>query len=280
MTAQPRRIARSAGKTALIYLAALLVLFFSLFPIIWMVLISFKGQSDALAIPPRIFSRPTLGNYVAAITTEGFGRYFINSLIVVLASVVISMSIGIPGAYALTRFEFRGKRQISLWILSVRIAPPIAFLIPFYVMYQRLHLLDTRVGLIIIYVAINLTITIWLMKGFFEDIPLEIEESALVEGCSPLQVFLGITLPLAMTGVAATAILIFIFTWNELMFAIVLTSNIAKTAPAGIYNFIGYNDIQWGELTAASTLVVIPVLVFILIMRKRLLRGLTFGAVK
>lgn len=263
-----------------VYLASVVIVVFSLFPLFWMVQTSFKAQVDALTLPPKWFFVPTIVNYVNALTTSGFGKYYANSLIVVAFSVGAALVIGIPAAYALTRFNFRGSRQISLWILSVRIAPPVAFLIPFYLLFQKLHLIDTRAGLVLVYIAINLTMVIWLMKGFFEDIPIEVEESGLVEGCTPFQVFSRITLPLAITGAATTAILIFIFTWNELMFAIVLTSNVAKTAPAGIYNFIGYNDVKWGELTAASTLVVIPVLIFVMIARRQLIRGLTFGAVK
>jgi len=276
LRARGRRVLRYV----LIYGVVAVILVYSLFPILWMILTSFKNQVDALSLPPKLLFQPTIKNYVDVFTSIGFGRYYVNSLVVVILSVGISLLVGVPAAYALTRYDFRGKSQISLWILSVRIAPPIAFLIPFYVMYQRLDLLDTRLGLIVIYVAINLTMVIWLMKGFFEDIPPDIEESALVEGCSPFQVFWWVTLPVAMTGIAATAILGFIFTWNELMFAIVLTSNHAKTAPAGIYNFIGYNDIRWGQLTAASSIVVVPPLIFIITMRKNLLRGLTFGAVK
>jgi multiple sugar transport system permease protein len=245
-----------------------------------MLMTSFKEQVDALALPPKIIFVPTFVNYINALTTSGFAKYLLNSIIVVSLSLAVSLVIGVPAAYTMTRYEFRAKKQISLWILSVRIAPPVAFLIPFYLLYQRLHILDTRAGLAIAYVAVNLTMVIWLMKGFFEDVPIEVEEAALAEGCTPFQVFWRITLPLALTGVAATAILVFIFVWNELMFSIVLTSNIAKTAPAGIYNFIGYNDVKWGELTAASTLVVIPVVIFILVMRRQLVRGLTFGAVK
>ena len=270
----------SMMRLAPIYLCALLVVLFALFPILWMLLTSLKEQVDALALPPKLFFVPTLVNYINALTTSGFGKYFLNSIIVVSLSLAVALLIGVPAAYTMTRYEFRAKRQISLWILSVRIAPPVAFLIPFYLLYQKLNILDTRGGLAIAYVAVNLTMVIWLMKGFFEDVPIEVEEAALAEGCTPFQVFWRITLPLALTGVAATAILVFVFVWNELMFAIVLTSNVAKTAPAGIYNFIGYNDVKWGELTAASTLVVIPVVVFIVAMRRQLVRGLTFGAVK
>jgi len=274
-----RRLHRTV-RMALIYLAVVAVVVFSFFPLFWMFLTSLKQQVEALALPPKLLFVPTFINYVNALTTSGFGRFFLNSVITVGATLAVSLFVGVPAAYALTRYEFRGKQQISLWILSVRIAPPVAFLIPFYLLFQKLHLLDTRIGLVIVYVAMNLSMVIWLMKGFFEDIPIEVEESGLVEGCTPLQVFSRITLPMTMTGVAATAILVFIFAWNELMFAIVLTSKVAKTAPAGIYNFIGYNDVKWGELTAASTLVIIPVLVFIIFMRRQLVRGLTFGAVK
>lgn len=265
---------------ALKYLVSLILLFFALFPLIWMFMTSFKIQVEALAIPPKWLFIPTLDNYREVFMGNGFGRCYLNSLIVVILSVGISLIIGVPAAYALTRFEFPGKKPLLLWILSTRLAPPIAFLIPFFIMFRILGLIDTIAGLVIIYVAINLTMVIWMMKGFFGDVPKEIEEASLVDGCTPLQTLTRIVLPICLSGLAATAVLIFIFTWNELMFAIVLTSNVAKTAPAGIYNFIGYNEVRWGALTAASTLVVIPVLVFLLLTKRYLIRGLSFGAIK
>lgn len=267
-------------RLAVKYLIALILLFFSLFPLIWMFMTSFKTQVDALAIPPKWLFVPTLDNYREAFMGNGFGKCYLNSLIVVILSVGISLIIGVPTAYALARFEFPGKKQLSLWILSTRLAPPIAFLIPFFIMYRFLGLIDTITGLVIIYVAINLTMVIWMMKGFFNDVPREIEEAALVDGCTHLKSLTRVVLPICLTGLSATAVLIFIFSWNELMFASVLTSNFAKTAPAGIYNFIGYNEVRWGSLTAASTLVVIPVLFFLLLTQRYLIRGLSFGAIK
>jgi multiple sugar transport system permease protein len=261
-------------------LAILVVILLAAFPVVWMVLMSFKTGIDALAMPPKWFFHPVSQNYLETMVEKGFLRYFLNSVIVACGSISIVLAVGIPAAYSLARFNFKGKRHLAFWILSTRMAPPITFLIPFFIMFRRLELTDTRLGLIIIHITINLALVIWMMRGFFREIPVEIEEAALVDGCSRLQVFLKIALPVSVTGIAATAILSSIFSWNELMFAIVLTSNVAKTAPAGIYNFIGYQEVRWGVLCAASVVVLIPVFVFIVLVQKWLIRGLTFGATK
>ena len=245
-----------------------------------MILTSFKSQVDAMSLPPRLFFRPILNNYADVLSQNSFLRYYLNSLIVCLASVTLSLIVGVPSSYVLSRFEFRRRKALTLWILSVRVAPPITFLIPFFLMYRRLHLIDTYLGLILIYTSINLTLSIILVRGFFKDIPIESEESARLEGCSPLGVFLKISLPLALTGILATASLIFILTWNELLFALVLTNGHATTIPVGIFTYIGYNEIKWGQLTAASSLALIPVFLFLVLSRNYLVRGLTFGAVK
>ena len=267
-------------RSVLRYIVALFLLTGALFPIAWMLMTSLKTQVDAFKMPPTLIFKPTFANFITAFTQSGFGIYYKNSLTVVISAVALCLLVGVPAAYVLARFIFKGKKGLTVWILSVRIAPPIAFLIPFFIMFNTLNLLDTILGLILIYIAINLTMVVWMMKGFFEDVPREIEEAALVEGCTPLQVFLRVSLPISLTGLAATAVLTFIFCWNELMFAIVLTSYAAKTATAGIYNFIGYNDVRWGELCAASILVIIPVIIFILFVQRYLIRGLSFGAVK
>jgi len=260
--------------------AIMVVMLLAVFPIVWMILTSFKTEVDAIAMPPKWLFYPTLQNYLEAMVETGFSRYFLNSVIVACASILIVLAVGIPAAYSLARFNFKGKRDLAFWILSTRMAPPITFLIPFFIMFRSLGLIDTRLGLIILHITINLALVIWMMRGFFQEIPVEIEEAALVDGCNRVQVLLRIALPISVTGIASTAILSFIFSWNELMFAIVLTSNIAKTAPAGIYNFIGYQEVRWGELCAASVIVLVPVFIFIVLVQKHLIRGLTFGAMK
>ncbi len=260
--------------------AITVVMLLAAFPIVWMILTSFKTEVDALAMPPKWLFYPTLQNYLEAMVETGFSRYFLNSVIVACASILIVLAVGIPAGYSLARFNFKGKRDLAFWILSTRMAPPITFLIPFFIMFRSLGLIDTRLGLIILHITINLALVIWMMRGFFQEIPVEIEEAALVDGCNRVQVLLRIALPISVTGIASTAILSFIFSWNELMFAIVLTSNIAKTAPAGIYNFIGYQEVRWGDLCAASVVVLVPVFIFIVLVQKHLIRGLTFGAMK
>lgn len=261
-------------------IAIIIISLLSLFPILWIFITSLKTDVEAVAMPPKWFFRPTFQNYIDAFIEKGFIGNFFNSIIVALVSILIVLLVGVPAAYSLARFNFRGKKDLAFWILSTRMAPPITFLIPFFLMFRTLGLNDTLIGLIILHITINLALVIWMMKGFFQEIPIEIEEAAMVDGCSPFQTFLKITIPIAATGIFATAILSFVFSWNELMFAIVLTSNKAVTAPAAIYNFIGYYEIRWGVLCAASVIVLIPVLAFILLVQKNLIRGLTFGAIK
>lgn len=173
-----KRIIRPTG----FYLGSFLVVVVVLFPIVWMILTSFKSQVDAMSLPPRLFFRPILNNYADVLSQNSFLRYYLNSLIVCLASVTLSLIVGVPSSYVLSRFEFRRRKALTLWILSVRVAPPITFLIPFFLMYRRLHLIDTYLGLILIYTSINLTLSIILVRGFFKDIPIESEESIGLKG--------------------------------------------------------------------------------------------------
>jgi len=274
-----RRKKISTGKV-LKRIIITIVTLMSLFPIFWIAITSFKTDVEAVAMPPKWFFRPIYQNYIEAFIEKGFVGNFLNSIIIACVSIFIVLLVGVPAAYSLARFNFRGKRDIAFWILSTRMAPPITFLIPFFLMFRTLGLNDTLLGLIILHITINLALVIWMMRGFFQEIPVEIEEAAMVDGCSPFQTFFKITVPIAITGIFATAILSFIFSWNELMFAIVLSSNKAVTAPAAIYNFIGYYEVRWGVLCAASIIVLVPVMVFILLVQKNLIRGLTFGAIK
>ncbi|MCX6090277.1 MAG: carbohydrate ABC transporter permease [Candidatus Atribacteria bacterium] len=274
-----KRKKRVGGKI-LKRIAIAIVTLLSLFPIAWIVLTSLKTDVEAVAMPPKWIFRPIYQNYIEALIEKGFLENFLNSVIVACVSIFIVLLVGVPAAYSLARFSFRGKKDIAFWILSTRMAPPITFLIPFFLMFRTLGLNDTLVGLIILHITINLALVIWMMRGFFQEIPVEVEEAAMVDGCSPLQAFFKISVPIASTGIFATAILSFIFSWNELMFAIVLSSNKAVTAPAAIYNFIGYYEVRWGVLCAASVIVLVPVMVFIMLVQKNLIRGLTFGAIK
>lgn len=249
-------------------------------PIIWLVLMSLKNQADALAIPPKIFFIPTLRNFLEVVKSPGIIRSLGNSLIVGLLSLIVSLFVGIPAAYGLSRYSFRFQQPLSMWILISRMAPPVGMLIPFYLMFRRLGMIDTYPALVLAHIGANLPIITWMLMGFFYDIPRELEEASYIDGCSPIGAFLRITLPICKNGILAVGIMGFLFSWNELMFATTISGSITKTTPAAISNFLLYQEVKWGPLTAAAVLVIIPALAFIGFAQKHLVKGLTFGVLK
>jgi multiple sugar transport system permease protein len=258
----------------------LLIMLFCVFPFYWMVTTSLKTQILALESPPVWLFEPTFSNYIKTLFDDGVGRTLINSLIVAVTTTVLAVGLGCPAAYALARFEFSGKRHLWFWFITNRMVSPIVLALPFFLIVRQLGLLDTHLVLILIYLTFNLPIVIWICTDQIRSIPYDLDEAAMLEGASHFRIFRSICLPLAMPGVAVSAIFSFIFSWNELMYALVLTRNTAKTAPAMAVSFMeGYN-LPYGKIMATSTLIVIPVIIFALIASKQLVRGLTMGAVK
>ncbi len=267
----------------LLYLVTIAIMILIAFPMYWLITTSFKVPADTTANPPVIFpTRFTLDNYVNAFKTAGVPRAFANSIIVAIASTFFTTILGSMAAYALAKsyLSYTIRRGLMIWILITRIFPPVTTAIPYYVIVRRLHLGDTHIALIITYVAYGLPFVIWLMLGFFQDMPAEIEKAAIVDGCSFWQRFRRIVLPLALPGLAVTSIFAFIYSWNELLYASMLTSFNAKTIPVVVSGFISDQFLRWGEMTAIGTLMVIPVLIFAAGAQRYLVRGLTFGAVK
>lgn len=283
---------RQTGQLTGSYIAIALIAVITLFPIYWILTTSIKRPDDILASPPRLFLfATTLGHYGSLITGNTLGGAsalavpdfypsLLNSAIVGIASVALSLLIGTPAAYALARFRFRGKGLFSWYVLLTRMLPPLGIIIPVFVMYTNLNLIDTRRGLIALYVAFNLSLVIWMMRGFFQEIPHSLEEAAQVDGASRLGAIWRVALPLVAPGLVATAILTLIFTWNEFLFALMLTSQNARTAPVAASLFVSYKEIAWGSLSAAGAVIVLPILVFALVVQRHLVRGLTAGAVK
>lgn len=258
----------------------LLIILFCVFPFYWMVTTSLKTQILALESPPVWIFEPTLQNYTEVLTKDGVSKTLINSLIVAVSTTILAILLGCPAAYALARFEFRGKKDLWFWFITNRMVSPIVLALPFFLIVRKLGLLDTHLVLILIYLTFNLPIVIWICTDQFRSIPYDLNEAAMLEGASQFRIFRSICLPLAMPGVAVSSIFSFIFSWNELMYALVLTRNSAKTAPAMAVSFMeGYN-LPYGKIMATSTLIVIPVIIFALIASKQLVRGLTMGAVK
>jgi multiple sugar transport system permease protein len=275
--AKARRRRAGNWRRHLRSLVVLVVLLVALLPFLWLVQLAFRPAADVFDDSLRFV--PTLDGF-ASLWQGNFPRSFGNSLLVSALSTVLSLAIGVPAAYALTRWKFPGRRHVALWILVTRMAPPIAFTIPFFLAYRWLGLQDTVFGLALVYLTFNLAIVIWLMQTFFEQVPASLEEAAWIDGCGVWQAFWRITLPLAAPGLAATAVLCFVFAWNDFFYALILTRTQAVTAPVAIVNFLQYEGWEWTKIAAAGTLVALPVVVFTVVVRRYLVRGLTAGAVK
>ena len=267
-------------KRVLLTIAMVAIFGVILFPPVVLFVTSIKTDIDALSFPPKWIFDPTLKNYVDILNTSPLVDYAINSLIVASLNTLLCLIVGSMAAYGLARFKFRGADNLAFWILSIRMMPPVAAIIPIYILMKNLGLLDTPWCLVITYLTFNLPFVVWMMKGFFEEIPREIEESALIDGCSDFSVFFRIALPLVAPGLAATAIMVFIFSWNEFLFALILTGTKAVTLPVGIIGYMKETGINWGYMTAGGILALIPVIVFMVLVQKHLVKGLTLGALK
>ncbi len=259
--------------------AALITLIF-LGPIAWMVSTAFKIGNQAFSTTPTIFFSPTLENFIGVFTKSRFGGALSTSLLTATLSTILALILGAGIAYPLARQRIRGQRNLAFWILSLRIVPPIVVIIPLFLMLRTIHLTGSVWSLVLIYSYMNLPLTVWLLRGFFADLPIEIEEASFVDGASRLRSFVGITLPLALPGVVATALLAFIFAWNEFLFANILTGATTRTAPVGLTEYVTPVSIEWNNIMAAGTVVVLPVWIFALAAQRYLVRGLTMGAVK
>lgn len=273
-TVTRRKKWRFKGKRTL---AALLLLVLFLAPFLWMVIMSLRPSMDAFDL--TLFFTPTLEAYRQLIAGN-FLQPFGNSLMVSVISTVFSLLLGVPVAWVLTRWRFRARRYVALWILVTRMAPPIAFTIPFFLAFRWLGLQDTIIGLAIVYLTFNLAVVIWLMQTFFAAIPVTLEEAAWMDGCSLWGSFWRVSLPLVKPGLAATAILCFIFSWNDFFYALILTRTNAITAPVAIVNFLQYEGWEWSKIAASGTLVMLPVVAFTLLVRRYLVQGLTAGGLK
>lgn len=298
------------------WVAGLLVIGYAtltIIPLLWIIATGFKSPSDATAYPPKVIFEPTLEGYVNLLTkrtraTEEtiqeesqratwyesivhergmvisgpsrYGERFTNSVIIGFGSTALCMILGTAAAYAFSRFRVPLKDDLLFFILSTRMMPPIAVAIPIFLMFRSLGLNDTHLGMILLYTAVNLSLSVWLLKGFIDEIPVEYEEAALIDGYTRFQAFYKVVLPQAATGIASTAIFCLIFAWNEYAFAVLLTSGTAQTAPPFIPTIIGVSGKDWPAVAAGATIFLVPVMVFTILLRKHLLRGITFGAVR
>ena len=266
------------------YLILSVALIAALAPVYWMLTISFKSEVDQFAVPPRWFQfNPTLEHYHDAFVSRSFIDYLITSAIVSVVSTICALILGTLAAYSLARFRlpYNLDQKVSLWILSTRMFPAIVTAIPLFLMMRDLRLLNTRASLIIVYTAFNLPFVVWMMRGFFAELPRDLEEAALVDGDSRLGALVRVVLPLVAPGLAATAVFCLIVSWNEFLFALVLTqTDAAMTLPVGIAGRVTQYEIKWGVMSAAGTVAMLPILVFALAVQRYLVRGLSLGAVK
>jgi len=250
-----------------------------MFPFVWMIQLSLRPADDALGY--ALLFTPTFEHYINLWSGDsGFSDSFMNSVISSVFSTVFSLLLGVPAAYSLSRWNFTRKKHVRMWVLATRMAPPIAFTIPFFLAYRYLGLVDTLLGLSLIYVTFNLALVIWLMTNFFDAVPTDIEDAAYIDGATVWQAFFRVTLPLSGPGLAATTVLCFLFSWNDFFFALILTKTEAMTAPVAIVNFMQYFGWEWGKITAGGVMVMLPVVLLSIFVRKYLISGILGGSLK
>jgi multiple sugar transport system permease protein len=263
---------------AVYYGLALAFMLPTVFVFYWMITLSLKPQVEATAYPPSFFRfSVTTAGYRTVFTKYPFLLYTWNSLVVAVGCTALGLAVGLPAAYSIARWRQRG---LAVTILVARIIPGISYLIPWYIFFRQLRMVDTYGALILTHLIVGLPIIIWVMIGFFEDVPRDLEDAALIDGCSHLGIFWRVALPLVRPGVMATAILSFVFSWNNFLFSVILAGRETRTLPIAVFNMISYEEINWGTLAAAATMITLPVLLLALLVQRHIVTGLTFGAVK
>jgi len=280
---------RKTPMEILRYGIIIFVLLATVFPIAWMILTSFKPAADIMVSPPRFVFKPTIDNYIYALQKANFAMFIKNTLYVSVVSTVFVIILSALAAYSFARYNVGGG-NVLFFILTTKMMPAIAVVLPYFLIFRDIGKspigellgigLDKPGALIISYTIFNLPFAIWLMVSFFQDIPLELEDSARLDGYSRMQVFRRVVLPLAMPGIAVTAIFCLIFSWNEFLFAYILTRDVARTITVGVESFFTLRGILWGPVAAAATISVAPMLIFVLVLQRYMVRGLTFGAVR
>ena len=277
----PTRHRRHTGHRWRVWSGVVVCILF-LAPVVWMVITSFKKQRDIFTVPPTIFFDPTFTQYVEAWVGQDLGPKMVNTIIVALGAGVVSLVAGAMAGYALARLRIRGAATIGVLILASRGVPPIALAVPMFLVARTLGITDTHITLILAYCSFVIPYVMWLMRGFFLSLPKELEESAMLDGCSRMGAFFRIIVPISAPGLISTFIFSIILAWEELLFALVLTNRRATTLPVAIAGMVGDTDhgANWGALAAAGTLTVIPVIVLALLVQKWLIRGLADGATK
>ncbi|GHE35170.1 sugar ABC transporter permease [Streptosporangium violaceochromogenes] len=272
--------ARATTSGRLLTLLAYALVLCTLLPLLWLFSTAFKTRVDAFSMPPKLLFEPTLDNFRSVLEQGDFLANYANSLIVVVATTCFTLLFGITSGYTLARTRSKGARAMGMWIILVRMAPPIGFALPFFLMFRTLNLLDTYPAMVLIYLTVTLPFATWLLAGYFQGIPVEMEEAARIDGCSRIAALFRVVIPSAWPGIATAAIFSFVSSWNEFFYPLIVSGRDTKPASVAIQGFISSAGVNWGELCSAAILVLLPVFAFTLFAQKGLIRGLTHGAVK
>ena len=267
-------------ERTLAYLVSLLAILITLFPIVWLLTVSFKKQRDAFSMPPKFIFEPIWEHYLSLLDKPGFVQAFSNTVIVTALGVCIAIVIAIFASYGIHRFRFRGKQLFGVWLLLAYMLPEFLFVIPMYVLLQRVGFYDTHIGLALVYQVHSLPFAVWLIRSFFKEVPAELDDAARIDGCGQIGTLRHVYIPLAAPGIAATAILTAIWIWNELTIALSLTFSEAQTITVAVASFRGYTSMAWGPMSAASIVAIAPMLLFAIFAQKYIVKGLTLGSLK
>jgi multiple sugar transport system permease protein len=268
---------RQIFRNTAFYVTLVIAMIPALFIFFWMLLSSFKTPLQNTAYPPIWIFTPTFENYIEAWKQNPFPRYTLNSMVVAVGTTVLGLLAGLPAAYAIARWKLQ---KLAVGILLARVIPGISLLVPWYLFFRKIGLIDTHISLIMSHLIVGMPLIIWVMISFFEDIPKDLEDAAMIDGCSIFGSFLRVCLPLVKPGIIATGILSFIFSWNNFMFSLILAGYKTRTLPVAVYNFMSYDAINWGGLSAAATLIILPVLLLVFWVQRHIVHGLTFGGLK
>jgi len=275
-----RRRASISMEDVLRFLAIMAILCFVVLPIIWMASTALKVKIQMFKLPPELFFKPTLENFKFVFTTFPVSRWTVNSLSISFGTMALSLLLGVPAGFAFSRLKFRGIRLLLMFILLTRALPPIIIVLPFRVLMHSLGLFGTRTAVILLDTVYNAAFTAWLMSGIFENIPVDLEEAAIIDGCNPIQAFWRISLPLSKPGLVTCTLFTFIFSWNDFLFALTLTSPYTATLPLGMLSTYGQLSVGWTNIMALGLYAIFPVVLLSLILQKYYISGLTFGGVK
>lgn len=272
---------QSLPRSILIYAAMALVLVFFIGPILWFLALALRSPSSAFTNPPQFLFKPQLDAFYYTLVEPGTNaRQLLNSIVVATGATLLNIPFALPAAYALSRYRVRGKRHIMLWYISLLMAPPVVFLIPYFIFMSRLRLNGTYLAMIVMMQTITIPFSIWLLKGFFDEVPFELEEAAQVDGARWWQALTSITLPLALPGIIVTSMFAFVFSWNNAIFPLVLSNQTTATLPIGTLSYFATTGATWNYIAATAIVAMVPPMLIFLALGKYIVRGLTFGAVK